>query len=547
MAAKNGRRLLVFLDFRAWEHEQIVASLREIEDFFRGRSLRIPLHWILKPHQMARLWHQESSEGLFLKDRIVRQKDKLIPTTFSGLTPASLYPDEWRRDVSLPYTHPTLGLSAWTAQPPGPVFCPEPPLRDDDGGADPPELWYRESTRIGDRLVLRRGKEESWIPILGPNAAEHKSSGALWLDRPGFLETLGRIDPVIAASEPQDLTRLPTQTLRSQENDSQAPSPAAKAAWDRVAGARRREEFPVAGFFHRPEGFPGPGIKEAADSEETLGGIRKRTLVANMQGQTRLHNGPLEVLFRGGRLHGLRVADQMGDRPRTLALGGRTWLRWEGRDRDFSTISAFSLEGDFSWGLRETLALDGPGIAKAGRLVADYFFVEESSAFFVSVSVRHPVWTKPQTIESWGLMEIPILEMASGQSLTVRSVWADGTVRERLLPLRKGDHTLRGCDFVVSAGGGPAVIVGFPQNQTPRPQALPLRIRKTRGRWRLFLNPEGGYEPRPSRDFEGWEEHFTFYIALWNGQKLPWSLSRKEAGELIAPFVKRAGEASREE
>jgi hypothetical protein len=51
------------------------------------------------------------------------------------------------------------------------------------------------------------------------------------------------------------------------------------------------------------------------------------------------------------------------------------------------------------------------------------------------------------------------------------------------------------------------------------------------------VNPEGGYQPRSSTEFDGIEEHFTFYLNRAEGAKLPFSVTRKQATELIPPYV----------
>jgi hypothetical protein len=292
-----------------------------------------------------------------------------------------------------------------------------------------------------------------------------------------------------------------------------------------AVGVLRRADSPTPlrrAVLFRSDDFPGLMDKEAVDSDETLGGIRKRQLVASMQGQTTLTEGRLGVRFQGGRL--VRVTDTATRSE--LCAGGSTYLEWGGKKRPFAVVSAFSFEGDFSWGLRQNLVLAHDDLAEPGRAVIDVYFVDESPELFAACTVRWPRWKTPETIQSWAPLELALFNAGT---LTSRSIWPVGS-QDRI---HRGERSgvLSGTDFVLA--DKTSVAMGFPQNQTPRPHRLPWRLE----RGRLIVSPEGGNEPRPSSEFEGLEEHFTVYFTLAEGAKLPFSPTRKQAGELIPPYV----------
>ncbi len=301
-------------------------------------------------------------------------------------------------------------------------------------------------------------------------------------------------------------------------------SPKEKKALHAV-GVLRRADNPTPlrrSVLYRSTDFPGLMDKEAVDSEETLGGIRKRQLVASMQGQTTLTEGRLGVRFQGGKL--VRVTDTV---TRTeLCSGSSSYLEWGGKKRPFAVTSAFSFEGDFSWGLRQNLVLAHDDLAEPGRAVVDLYFVEDSPELFAACTVRWPRWKTPETIQGWAPLELTLF---SAGTLTSRCVWPEGAQDQLHRGQRSG--VLSGTDFVLA--DKTAVVLGFPQNQTPRPHLLPWRLEHGR----LVVTPEGGHEPRPSSEFEGIEEHFSFYLNLAEGAKLPFSPTRKQAGELIPPYV----------
>jgi hypothetical protein len=103
-----------------------------------------------------------------------------------------------------------------------------------------------------------------------------------------------------------------------------------------------------------------------------------------------------------------------------------------------------------------------------------------------------------------------LFDLSWTESLTTRVVWPDGRSSDRLHRGRAAG-VLAGTDFVFAAGKR-SLVVGFPQNQTPRPYLLPWRLVRRWSRSRLVVNPEGGQAPLPSADFDGVEEHFSFYL-----------------------------------
>jgi hypothetical protein len=284
--------------------------------------------------------------------------------------------------------------------------------------------------------------------------------------------------------------------------------------------------------------YPGLGTKEAVDFEEALGGIRKRSLVANMQGQTDLAEGPLRIRFLGGRL--VRIEEARSGA--VLCSGTESFLEWGGSRHRFTVNSAFSFEGDFSWGLRQSLVLEHDDLVEPGRAIFDYYFVEESREFFIAATVRWPRWKTPVTVGRWAPLEMDLFEVPWVEPLTTRVVWPDGRSSDQL---HRGPSSgaLIGTDFVFSAGKK-ALTVGFPQNQTPRPHWLGWRLAQGWGRSRIVISPEGGQGPRSSADFDGIEEHFSFYLTIPEGAKLPFAVTRKQAVELVPPYVADAGDDS---
>ncbi len=474
----------VLFDLSTLEPAAAHALLSDLASKPVGRA-----HWILAAAKVKAVLGGESPGARFLRDRLAAG-DRLLCPNPTGLDWNTLFPSEAASE---------LQALAELAGPEALPFLNETPVA-------PPWLGG---------TALRASPEGLWVHNGQVSLVAWASGGAgAWWVVPG--------QALVAT-----LPALPWGDLLAVSNPSRSavePLPPVAKKPFHVVGVLRRAENPTPlrhAVLFRSADFPGLMDKDAVDSEETLGGIRRRQLVASMQGQTVLREGELTVRFQGGRL--TRV-DHGG---RELSSGAATYLEWSGKRHIFSVVSAFSFEGDFSWGLRQNLVLTHEDLSEPGRAIVDIYFVEESRELFAAVTVRWPRWKTPATVASWAPFELTLFAASAFSS---RSLWPTGEGADQV---HRGERlgVLCGTDFVFA--DKTSVAVGFPQNQTPRPYRLPWKLEKGR----LVVNPEGGYTPKPSSEFEGIEEHFTLYFTPAEGAKLPFSPTRKQATELIPPYV----------
>lgn len=454
------------------------------------RGLPSCAHWILSAPKAKDVLTADSDGSRFLQERLAAG-DRLLCPNPTGLDWNTLFPVEAeaeRRAVAEMAGDNALVFLSQT--PTAPAWLAGVTLR-----ASPEGLWvHNEAASL---IPWASGGGGAWWVVPGQALFGELPEGP-WGD-------LLQIAAVTAPASPE------------------AVPPAAKKAYHAV-GVLRRAENPTplrhAVLFHSAD-FPGLMDKDAVDSEETLGGIRKRQLVASMHGQTALREGQLAVRFQGGRL------TRIEDGKTALCTGSASYVEWGSKKRPFAVVSAFSFEGDFSWGLRQNLVLAHEDLAEPGRAIIDIYFVEESRELFIAVTVRWPKWKAPHTVDSWAPFELTLFP---ADTLSTQTVWPDG---RRADHLHRGERSgvLTGTDFVLT--GKHSLVLGFPQNQTPRPHRLPWKL----DHGHLVVNPEGGSAPTPSSSFEGIEEHFTFYTTTPEGAKLPFAPTRKQATELIPPYV----------
>lgn len=502
----------VFIDLSKLDASSAAAFLADRSQRTGAEALpNTVCHWILSPARGLDLLTAAGPGPEFLRQRLA-SGDRLFCTNPTGLDWNALFPSEAEQefrtlstlvnhDVSL-FLENTAIAPLWLAELARPV--------------------YRASV---EGLCVVDGARGTCLPW----AALDKAKRGVWWIVPG--QALFAAWPEGPWGDlPASLALLPRAA--NEASRKKAPSPSEKKGLSAVGQLRRQTAPPLqqAVLFRSPD-YPGLGTKEAVDFDEALGGIRKRSLVANMQGQTDLAEGGLRVRFQGGLLSRI---EEVGTGA-VLCSGAATSLDWGGHRHPFTVNSAFSFEGDYSWGLRQSLVLEHEDLLEPGRAIFDFYFVEESREFFVATTVRWPRWKEPTTVTRWAPLELSLFELPWSEPLTTRAVWPDGCSHDRI-HRKEREGELTGTDFVFS-GGGRSLTLGFPQNQTPRPHWLPWRLQRGWGRSRLVLLPEGGEQARSSADFDGIEEHFSFYLTLSERAKLPFAVTRKQAVELIPPYV----------
>ncbi len=503
----------VFVDLSHLDLPSTMALLTDLasrEAWASARTASV-CHWVLGPTKNIDVLGAQGNGPDFLRARLAAG-DHLICTNPTGLDWNSLFPEEAAREEQ--YVRSLVGRPldlALAATPTSPDWLAERPSRTLRIGAE--GVWIEGNSRRG------------YVPWAPHNS--RSKAGAWWLVPGQALFSL----------PPTPWTTLPEERLVPKQTpdtiDPSCPSPREKEAIYALGAARREPpSSPLRQAVLLPvKGFPGLGTRDVVDFEESLGGVRKRALIANMQGQTDLREAGLHVRFSGGRL--VSVVDEKSGL--VLCSGSQSAVTWGGKSHPFVINSAFSFEGDYSWGLRQSLLLEHEDLVEPGRAILDFFFVQESPELFVSATVRWPQWRVPTSIQRWAILETTLFEVPATHPLTSRVFWPDGQSTDRMTRRPKAGRCT-GTDFLFTAGPA-GLVVGFPQNQTARPHSLPWEIVRTGGKPRLVVNPEGGTTPKPSAHFDGVEEHFSFYFARPEGAKLPFEVTRKQAVELISPHL----------
>lgn len=230
----------------------------------------------------------------------------------------------------------------------------------------------------------------------------------------------------------------------------------------------------------------------------SIKGVAKRNLAASMQGESQLNHHNLTLRLVQGRL----ASFPWGEAKHQAAGQVQSWIEVEGRKIFFVSVSSVAIEGDNSWGLRESLVAESPLFVQSGRLVVDYLFSDHTDELSVSLSVRWPVFRRPVTLTGWAPWELPLGTFGLFQKYEIETLDEDGWKPTRDLPVVARCLALRLSQQ--NAGLG----FRFFQGQSHRPHFLP--IRKQGGT--VWINPEGSYDSVDSRELEGYTEHHNWAL-----------------------------------
>lgn len=494
-------------------------DLTNLPDFLQ---LQLPpegcfVHWILRLDQLEGFL--QAQDGRFRR-HLDHHRGRILPLNLTGLPASGLFTGELEADVESTFRHPVWGYQQFFPEQRPPVILIEAQAL--------LNLPAQKLSILGDWLTLEAGHRHFLGMIAGrPVQLPLKTAGS-----PEARNIL--------TDEHQDWSSLPPgwQSGPLDLSHSRLPQlplgliPREKKGLEEASALRRKVRAPEIllpldhTWFQPPAPLP-PTLHH-------LGGIKERILVANMQGKADFREAGQVSHFQGGRFTGL--SDQQ--EPQASTGKAQAFYTWEGKTYHFSTVSAFSLEGEESWGLRETLLLEGEPFVTPGRLTIDHFFVNDGPEFCISLTLRHPRFRQAGKVTGYGAFEWLVMDWAPWEKIQVQIQDHHGEPEYRDLSRDRKPQILRGAGFTFRKKNFALGLV-FPQNQVPGPRQLPYRLGKLGGRTGLIINPEGVYGPVDSEDLDNWEEHFNFQVRLNPVAPLPLALTPQGLREFLPPFVRQ--------
>ncbi len=235
----------------------------------------------------------------------------------------------------------------------------------------------------------------------------------------------------------------------------------------------------------------------------------ERTLVADMSGEVLLTESELSARFKQGRI----VAIRRDGHEAACPLPARSFLRFEGKTSEFTTISSFSFEGPRARGLRVVQKLDSENLATPGQIVADYYFEEGEEDLLISLTVAYPELKNVDRLEGYALLEWPLFALSSDECVEANCEYPDGEGCTLQVMPQTDSIQLVGCKFHFKVRDT-VVRVLFNRLENALPEVLPVGFRRAKGLNVFCINPRGSYSPSPAAAFGGVTEQLHFAVTV---------------------------------
>jgi len=243
--------------------------------------------------------------------------------------------------------------------------------------------------------------------------------------------------------------------------------------------------------------------------------IKGRSFIANMSGTVNLGEADMEAVIFEGKLKNFSV------RGKEVLIDecSSSYISYPKRQFSFEQSGIFSFEDEMSRGLREISGIDLPDSRSPGKLMIDYYLLNEFPALFISVFITYPELRSVQTIQSYSPLEIPLFRITPGHTVMLEALFPDGEKYSQKLPAISGYYRFPGKTFILTCGES-NLLVDFTDYECRRVNLLPVRIRKIKKDYLLYINPGGSYCSCPSTLIEGVEEHFTLMLIAGINERL---------------------------
>jgi hypothetical protein len=254
---------------------------------------------------------------------------------------------------------------------------------------------------------------------------------------------------------------------------------------------------------------------------EQLGGVPHRTMVATVQGFSELLDHGTYYHFMNGRW--ISWFQQQNRTP--LSGPVRSWIAYGKKTINFKTLSSFSLEGQGTSGVRESLICEHPLWSSPARLVIDWYFHDKAPGINVSFTLRMPKNLGPEKPLLLAPIELPLIKKKTGKKMLLHSY--DKNEKTGTSEVSSKPASGLGTGFLMDNGQS-QVYLTFPQEIMGGHYPLECRLGQAKHGRCLILFPGGLQIPSASKKWEGKEMHLRFGLHLVDIDAGP---SPKELGE----------------
>lgn len=274
------------------------------------------------------------------------------------------------------------------------------------------------------------------------------------------------------------------------------------AGWDGIPPGELRRIAAAAGDLHRRKRrkneeyqrvltlFAG-GAKEAGEDAYAGGtGLapRRRTVLAQMQGEVLLAGSDFDAVLAGGRFCGLTSAgrDVIPRRP------AESYVTIRGIRHAFRTVSAFSFEAEGCSGLREELRLEH---FRGASMSVDYFFLDGFPHLLIDLGITWPDFGRGAPVDACVPFGLRLFPVGPAEEVLIHGCGPDGDPQR--VPCGPAAHAVTAVSspFLHVVRGAEGVTFSFP---TPAGASSGLVLFRVvtdgKGSW-LEANPFGSWSP----------------------------------------------------
>ena len=263
----------------------------------------------------------------------------------------------------------------------------------------------------------------------------------------------------------------------------------------------------------------------------------ERVLIADMSGLVSLDDHDITARFDAGSLVDILYRGN----PAMCPQRALSYYIVGSRRNEFLMRGTFSFDGVGVHGLRATQGIGGEGVAREGRVVTDYFFMENCSSLIVSMVVVYPEFMPGVVVESWAPFELPVFTYGRSEEVTVEAKLLDGEKYQLDLSEPKRAYTLSGNGFCFK-NADYAMFIVYPESESNHMQLLPVKLRRL-GRKRVLVASIGGsYSPIDGSQFNGYSSHTVVAIDIQKAEHCRYPIIRSDiCGEAGRPWYRYSG------
>ncbi|MBN1698874.1 MAG: hypothetical protein JW881_15260 [Spirochaetales bacterium] len=235
---------------------------------------------------------------------------------------------------------------------------------------------------------------------------------------------------------------------------------------------------------------------------------KERINEANMQGNAVLYGEAFSVAFLEGRIHHFII----NNKKMNVGEKSRSFINYDDTDYDFQNLSAFSIQGERSRGLRESQKISIEETGKPGIQLTDYYFVDDFQYLLVTSKITYPLLRPKSLIAQLSPFELPLLRFTKNETITIY-IHSAFSISSFPVPHEQRKIITAGELFVVEAKDY-CILIGYPEKKGSGLQFLEFRVDDEKKEYILKANPFGTYIASPPEWYNGITEIYTFYIGV---------------------------------